>query len=259
MNLINANLTMHSTPEKRDTDFYSIENTKVIVMHEDRGTINIDMLHQEYIEKNATGIPYHYIILKNGLIYFIRSRVYRSELGYSYQNMFKNGIFILMEYAVGDVLTSDQVASLSDLLTMIVLQDNLLIRDIFSIRQIEENYDSNEFKTVVANVKDAVSLFDPYRSVGDGSDVTTFKKIVSGPIINTFDIVAKYTKVPLDILLKMNPHAQTENGLIPEGTTIFLPDNRVSGYNDGALNPSLVNMCYTQINKAIEKYKLSLM
>lgn len=258
MNIVNANLEFISTPETRDKDFYSLVGTKVVLMSENMSDIDINFLHQVYKEINFTGVPYHYVVMKSGFTYLARPRIYRAGLKYSYQNIFKNAICILIEGMEADALTAAQINSLSELLTMIVLQDNLLVTDIISMKQVYSGFLTSDYRSVLSATASNVSVHDIYRTVGDNDNTTNFSKIVSSDVINSFDTIAKYTRIPKTKLVNMNKHVTPMDGKIPPGMTIFLPDNRMSGYVNDILDFSVINTICTRISCRIQDFKTTL-
>lgn len=255
MEIINAELDFISNPEKRDTDFYSVIGTKVILMRENMTGIDINFLHQVYKEINFTGIPYHYVVMESGMIYLARPRIYRGGPKYSYQNLFKNGICILMEGYDTDIMPDTQMNALTELLTMIVMQDNLLISDIVSQYKMCYGVTTSNYKTLINNVKANVAALDPYRTIGDDDANAVYDKVVAGGCITTFDVLAKYIRIPIAIIAAMNPHVAISNGIIPPGTTLFLPKNRCSGYVNDIVNTSIIDMIYCTIISKIANFK----
>jgi hypothetical protein len=258
MEIINAELDFISTPEKRDTDFYSLTSTKIILMRENLKNIDINFLHQAYKEINFTGIPYHYVVMESGIIYLARPRIYRSGFRYSYQNLLKNGICILIEGYESDSAPAVQMTALAELLTMIVMQDNLLITDIVSMFKICYGSSTADFRDLITTVAANVAVRDPYRSTGDEQSDPIFRKIVAGGCVDTFDTISKYTKIPKSIIISMNPHITLVGDIIPPGTTVFLPKNRCSGYNADMVNVSIANAIYYKIVGKIADFKAML-
>jgi hypothetical protein len=255
MEIINAKLDFISIPEKRDTDFYSATSTKVILMWENIQGIDINFLHQAYKEINFTGIPYHYVVMESGIIYLARPRIYRSGFRYSYQNLFKNGICILVEGYDPEEMSEAQKTALAELLTMIVMQDNLLITDIISMYTIYYGTNTTDFRNLITAVITNVTALDPYRATGDEQSDPIFRKIVAGGRVDTFDTISKYTRIPKSNIINMNPHITLVNGIIPPGTTVFLPKNRSSGYNADIVNVSVANAVYYKIINKIADFK----
>jgi len=257
MDIINPGLIFTSTPEKRDTDFYSKIGVKIIIVNDGTSGVDIYTLHDNYKDTNFCGVPFHYIVMENGTIYSGRQRMYRCDMDQLYANSFKNGIYILCQGEADAVINSYQISSLSTLCTMLLIQDNLFVTDIISTFELEYGYKSTELISMFSQISAGVILQDPYRTVGDSKTYTTFKKIVSSADISTMDIVSKYTKIPTAILISMNPHLSlvSSSSTIYSGSTIFLPDNRVSGYLDGINSVSQISHCYSRMLKLASDFE----
>ena len=232
MSIIDRKLEFAGTLKVKDTDPYSAMLTKIILCRTDAANVDIEKMHEQAKAEGKSGIPYQYVVMKNGTIYYCRSRAYENGLELPHINFLRNAIAILIEGKKEENYPALQKQAIIDLCSMIIVQDNICPEDIMSEYEILTGSSEGEKRSeIISAVIDKVSEYDPYRSIIPTSG---WDKIVTSNSFKNIKTIMIYAGIPqtqdnIDIIYDMNKGISDMDN-IPLGTTVFLPSNRMTDF-----------------------------